>query len=472
MTWILRLALVLLPLSAAVAYEIPVTGGPRAVTGVVAFSNVGERYFFLRAKADEWWRCALADGETRPNVGDVAEVSGEVFQQTVNRRLDNCHIRVTGHSDSRVPQYEVVTIEDLLQHPVYGTDVPDRFGRLVTVAGKVMDVNRRLKAVQTILSDGRRQIGVNFNLDDTKPLPEGLVRGAMVRVSGVYVYVTEPERQGRKFTGIAQPLVMLTGVSDLEILDLPPFWTTTRVVTASAVAFAVTVFLILWVWFLRRTVARQVKVIEQALRDRSVAEGERRERLRLSHDLHDDFQQLLSGSLFRLTAALNWMDGNDPAQAREQLEKAKTDLVHTQSQLRAVLWGLKEESEGPGSLVELFRYAAGRMAHWAGCVEIESSGKEPRLARTMAGGLLMVLQEAVGNALRHGHARHVRVGVDFNGEMLVLRIADDGCGFDPANHPVGLGLTGMEDRVRALGGRFEIRSRPGEGAVVTVEVKV
>lgn len=456
------------------AYEIPVTPGSNTVTGVVSFSTPRTRYFFVRSDTDDWWRCSLMDGETLPAVGDVVVVSGEVLGHTVNRRLDRCTVDIRHHAESLIPRYEVVTIADLFRHPVCGDPVPDRFGRLVTVAGRVTDINRRLRVVQCIISDGAHQVGVNFDLNDADPLPEGLERGATVRVSGVYVYVTEPQSKGRVFEGITQPLVMLDGVRSLEVLSLPPFWTTGRVIMAIGIALFISGALMLWVWSLRRTVARQVMVIEKALRDRAVAEGERRERLRLSHDLHDDFQQLLSGSLFRITAALNWMSGEDAdvARARTQLEKARADLVHTQSQLRAVLWGLKEESEGPGPLVELFRYAAGRMAHWAGKVEIVSTGHEPHLARTMAGALLMILQEAVGNALRHGKATRVKVHVDFDGERLTLRIVDDGCGFDLVNHPTGLGLTGMEDRTRALGGRFKLLSEPNHGTCVIVEVKV
>lgn len=453
----------------AFAYEAPVAPGPAVVRGVVTYARPNDRYCFMHADDGTWWRVAI-EGTTRVKEGDRICAEGEVLRHTVNRRLDRGRVTVESSGAGRAPGYEVVTIADLLRHPVYGDNVPDRFAQFVTVAGTVSDINRRLTTVQSIVSDGVHQIGVNFELPDGQPLPPGFVRGATVRVSGSYVYVTE-SREG-VFSGITQPLVMLRSVDDIGVISRPPFWTTIRVIVAIAIALFVTGLLMLWVWSLRRTVARQVTVIEKSLRDRAVAEGERRERLRLSHDLHDDFQQLLSGSTFRLTAALNWLEEDDLGRARQQLEKARNDLVHTQSQLRAVLWGLKEESEGPGPLVELFRYAAGRMAHWQDKVEIVSTGHEPHLARTMAGALLMILQEAVGNALRHGHATQVKVHVDFDGERLTLRIIDDGCGFDPNGHAAGLGLAGMEERARALGGRFKLLSEIGHGTCVIVEVRV
>lgn len=458
----------------ASAFEVSVVHGKRTLKGVVTYAETGsDSFFFMATDGGESWRCSLRQGAGRVSVGDIVEVSGDVLPQTVNNRIDYCSTKILGHDETRVPECERVSIAQLNAHPASGSSGPDRFASVVSVAGKVVDVNRRLDTVQTILSDGDKCIGVNFRMKADAPLVEGLAIGAVVRAKGVYVYVTEPRNTPHPvFTGISSPLLMLASPDDMEVLSRPPFWTPIRAWIAFCMGVFVGLCLLFWVVSLRRTVARQVNVIEKALREKSVADGARRERLRLSHDLHDDFQQLLSGTMFRISAALNWLAEGDTQKVREQLEKATGNLVHTQSQLRTVLWGLQEESEGPGSLVELFRYAAGRMAHWSGRVEITSSGKEPHLARTIAGGLLMILQEAVGNALRHGHAQHVRVSVDFDGSALKLRIADDGIGFVLGKQSNGLGLKGMEERALALGGKMVIRSKPGEGTAILVEVKV
>ena len=166
---------------------------------------------------------------------------------------------------------------------------------LVSVAGKVVDVNRRLDTVQTILSDGEKCVGVNFRMKSDAPLTEGLAIGAIARAKGVYVYVTEPRNSPRPvFTGISGPLVMLASPDDIEVLTRPPFWTPLRAWIAVGMGAFIGFGLVFWVVSLRRTVSRQVKVIEKALMEKAVADGARRERLRLSHDLHDDFQQLLS----------------------------------------------------------------------------------------------------------------------------------------------------------------------------------
>jgi len=457
----------------ASAFEVSVVHGQQTLSGVVTYAEPSADVFFIATDGGDFWRCSMSSGGASIVVGDVVNVSGDVLPQTVNNRIDYCEAKVVGHDESRVPESEHVSISQLNAHPASGSAEPDRFARLVSVAGRVVDVNRRLDTVQTILSDGEKCVGVNFRMKSDTPLAEGLAIGAIVRAKGVYVYVTEPRNSSHPvFTGISGPLVMLASPDDLEVLTRPPFWTPLRARIAVGMGAFLGFGLVFWVVSLRRTVSRQVKVIEKALREKAAADGARRERLRLSHDLHDDFQQLLSGTMFRISAALNWLAEGDSPRAKEQLEKATANLVHTQSQLRTVLWGLQEESEGPRSLMGLFHYAAGRMAHWEGIVEITSTGSEPALARTLAGGLLMILQEAVGNAIRHGRAKRVTVNVAFGDGRLTLTVADDGCGFDAVEHARGLGLGSMDERAKALGGSFRIESSPNAGAKVTVEIPI
>lgn len=457
----------------ASAFEVSVVHGQQTLSGVVTYAEPSANVFFIATDGGDFWRCSMSSGGASIVVGDVVNVSGDVLPQTVNNRIDYCEAKVVGHDESRVPESEHVSISQLNAHPASGSAEPDRFARLVSVAGRVVDVNRRLDTVQTILSDGEKCVGVNFRMKSDTPLAEGLAIGAIVRAKGVYVYVTEPRNSSHPvFAGISGPLVMLASPDDLEVLTRPPFWTPLRARIAVGMGAFLGFGLVFWVVSLRRTVSRQVKVIEKALREKAAADGARRERLRLSHDLHDDFQQLLSGTMFRISAALNWLAEGDSPRAKEQLEKATANLVHTQSQLRTVLWGLQEESEGPRSLMGLFHYAAGRMAHWEGIVEITSTGSEPALARTLAGGLLMILQEAVGNAIRHGRAKRVTVNVAFGDGRLTLTVADDGCGFDTVEHARGLGLGSMDERAKALGGSFRIESSPNAGAKVTVEIPI
>jgi len=90
--------------------------------------------------------------------------------------------------------------------------------------------------------------------------------------------------------------------------------------------------------------------------------------------------------------------------------------------------------------------------------------------------LFRIVQESLRNVGKHAMASHVRVTVDFTPENTVFTIQDDGRGFHPPDR-IGdlavsgkLGLTGMQERAQLIGARLSIKSIPGEGTAVTVEL--
>ena len=175
--------------------------------------------------------------------------------------------------------------------------------------------------------------------------------------------------------------------------------------------------------------------------------------------------------MFRLGAATGKV-GRDDEGAKKQLELLRSSLNHTQASLRAALWGLTEEAEGPAALTELFKYAASRMPQWEGVVRFTVRGHERAVARQCSGALLLIMQEAIGNALRHGHARKVDVVVDFTDNMLIFGVTDDGCGFDANLVPSAghLGIDSMRKHAEGIGGTLTLASAIGKGTALTVRI--
>ena len=83
--------------------------------------------------------------------------------------------------------------------------------------------------------------------------------------------------------------------------------------------------------------------------------------------------------------------------------------------------------------------------------------------------LYRLVQEALHNVSSHSRARHATVTVRQRGDSVSLTVEDDGVGFDPARTR-GLGLLGMEERVKQLGGHLRIESQPGKGTVLQAEL--
>jgi signal transduction histidine kinase len=94
-----------------------------------------------------------------------------------------------------------------------------------------------------------------------------------------------------------------------------------------------------------------------------------------------------------------------------------------------------------------------------------------RLDPVVETALFRVDQQALANVVDHASATHAEVAIECTGKGVVLRVSDDGCGFDP--DPVQViadiahfGLIAMRERVEALGGRFRVTTAPGQGTVV------
>ena len=86
--------------------------------------------------------------------------------------------------------------------------------------------------------------------------------------------------------------------------------------------------------------------------------------------------------------------------------------------------------------------------------------------------LYRILQEAIGNAARHSHARHVWIDGRVGDGLIHLTVGDDGVGFDQSAMARGLGLAGIHERADILLGRVDVQSSPGAGTIVDVTIPV
>lgn len=100
----------------------------------------------------------------------------------------------------------------------------------------------------------------------------------------------------------------------------------------------------------------------------------------------------------------------------------------------------------------------------------EHPGTVPVLSADAAINVFRIVQEALTNVVRHAQASSVAVRLQGSASSLSLDIEDDGCGFEPARVRRGLGLLGIEERVRAMGGRMSLATAPGRGTKFTIVI--
>jgi signal transduction histidine kinase/ligand-binding sensor domain-containing protein len=255
---------------------------------------------------------------------------------------------------------------------------------------------------------------------------------------------------------------------DFEVV--PPFWMTTWF---RGLVLAALVLLALGIHLARLRSLRKRNALLRQLTVR-LESAKEEERSRISRELHDELGQTLTaaklnlqmaraavadpGAGLRVDDAIGMMDGMI-RQTRDIARGLRPPLLDAAGLVPAIDDFLNTASARSGVRIE-FEVAPG------------VSRAPPGLNTTV----FRLVQEAVGNALRHASARVVRVTLRDEDDALWLVVEDDGVGFDPAVasrsawRGTNLGLLGMTERVRSAGGTIEFESRPGAGSRVIARV--
>ncbi|KUO22636.1 GAF domain-containing sensor histidine kinase [Streptomyces dysideae] len=196
------------------------------------------------------------------------------------------------------------------------------------------------------------------------------------------------------------------------------------------------------------------------------------ERSRLAHELHDAVSQKLFSLRLTAQAAATLVD-RDPSRAKGELQQVAALAAEAADELRAAVVELRPAALDEDGLAATLRTQIQVMdrAHSA---RVTFAGRGVRaLPAAQEEALLRVAQEALHNALRHSGAEHVDVTLDRRGSGAVLRVTDDGGGFDPQGiRRAGrhLGLVSMRDRASGVGGSLTVESAPGKGTTIEMEV--
>jgi signal transduction histidine kinase len=95
---------------------------------------------------------------------------------------------------------------------------------------------------------------------------------------------------------------------------------------------------------------------------------------------------------------------------------------------------------------------------------------EPELNPTQVGHIVAIVQESLSNTLRHGNGRRVSLDLCREANRLMLKLQDDGHGFDERTITPGYGLRAMRDRARLLGGTLLVQSPHGKGTTITLQI--
>jgi two-component system NarL family sensor kinase len=225
----------------------------------------------------------------------------------------------------------------------------------------------------------------------------------------------------------------------------------------------------------KRNIQRQ-KIAElekekQLMGIEAMLKGQEEERSRLAKDLHDGLGSMLSG----VKISFSNMKENvimDAANTRA-FEKSLGQLDKTIGELRKIAHNLMPEA--------LVRFGL-RSAVKDFCESVRSSGNtdiiceqfgtERELGNIADVNVYRIIQELVNNAVIHGQATQVLVQLTKTGERVMITVEDNGKGFEISSlkKAPGIGLTNIQSRVNYFNGLMDVESKPGEGAIVNIEL--
>lgn len=204
----------------------------------------------------------------------------------------------------------------------------------------------------------------------------------------------------------------------------------------------------------------------------SVINSQEIERAAISRELHDELGQVLTA--LRLDAA--WLEKRlapkDPDYATRA--NAMCELIdHSIDEVRGIAFKLRPGMLDDLGLVDALDLYSADFERRSGITIVFKHKDVPSVNGTIATAAYRITQEALTNVARHSRANYVEINLKSQQESLQLRISDNGCGFQ-VNSMVksgGLGLTGMRERALLVGGDLLVDSEPGNGTIISFQVK-
>jgi signal transduction histidine kinase len=217
---------------------------------------------------------------------------------------------------------------------------------------------------------------------------------------------------------------------------------------------------------------RRTERAERELRSLSsqLVHAQEQERRTISRELHDEVGQTLTGLGIELANLEHLRDGPQ-SEYRSHLADAKGLTEETLRTVRNIAMGLRPSMLDDSGIVPAVRWQASELSRRTGTpVEVQIEGNFDGLADVDRTCLYRVVQEALTNCARHAQATTIQITMQGNKESVCLSIRDNGLGFDTGRAKTGLGLIGIEERVKELGGSLAVRSWPNRGTLLHVEI--
>jgi two-component system, NarL family, sensor histidine kinase UhpB len=233
-----------------------------------------------------------------------------------------------------------------------------------------------------------------------------------------------------------------------------------RVITMS---IAITLFSVIAIGFLlvnRYRIMNRTKRLIEIERVRNT----------IARDLHDDIGSTLSSINIMSRVALVEENGN----AQNYLQRIGDQSARIMEDIGDMVWSINPRNDSIGQVITRMREFATEIFEVKDIEFHFSEAIENNLTLTaeQRKNLFLIFKETVNNAAKYSEANHVEIGLRQQDHMLVMRVKDNGKGFDEQNVKSGNGLRNLRERAKEIKGRLTLKSGPGEGTEVELHFPI
>jgi two-component sensor histidine kinase len=197
------------------------------------------------------------------------------------------------------------------------------------------------------------------------------------------------------------------------------------------------------------------------------------ERTRFTRELHDSLLQGFSGVVYQLEAAARQFDAA-PEVSKQRLTRALDQADESLREARQMILSMRipalENSTLPEALAATARQIVEGMPLQ---FDVRITGRVRQGHYDLEANIFLLVREAVTNAVNHSSAEHIWVELNYTARQLCVMVKDDGVGLDPETAMAKTGhwgLSGMQERIRQIGGTFKLESAPGRGTRLEISV--
>jgi two-component system NarL family sensor kinase len=199
-------------------------------------------------------------------------------------------------------------------------------------------------------------------------------------------------------------------------------------------------------------------------------EIQERERQLVSYEIHDGIAQYLAGAIMHFQA---WEASLGDHPGAGELREGMRLLRAAADESRRLIGGLRPPALDELGIVEAIESLVSDARIEVPAIEFQHDLPGPRLPPGLETTIFRIVQESLSNIRKHAAAGSASVAVTRSGDVVTIRVADDGQGFDPEAVPADrFGLEGIRQRSRLFGGSCRIDSAPGRGTVVEASLPV